>query len=403
MEKSSAISPDGELARLMGGLASEIPHGGLKEKLDQARAEHRPLRIKYGADPSAPNLHLGHTVNLRKLRQFQDLGHTVDFLIGDFTGMIGDPSGRSTTRPALTKDDVARNARTYEEQVWKILDRKRTRVVFNSEWCSKLGFSDVIRLASQYTVARLLERDDFTKRWKEGTPIGLHEFLYPIVQGYDSVVLESDIEMCGTDQIFNCHVARAMQEAAGQSPEVIIAVPLLEGTDGVVKMSKSQGNAVGITDEPGEMYGKLLSIPDPMTARYASLLLDAPLDPGLGPRDAKHALARALVARYHGEKAAETAAEGFERMFVRGEAPEDAPEHAIPESSLDNGRIWIVRLLLDTTFAPSRNEAHRLVAQGAVELDGVRISDPREVIAVKDGMMLKVGKRRFARLKVSKS
>jgi tyrosyl-tRNA synthetase len=391
-----------ELTSLLRNVAEEIPRGGLGEKLARAREENRPLRIKYGADPSAPHLHLGHTVELRKLRQFQDLGHTVDFLIGDFTGMIGDPSGRSVTRPALTKQDVARNARTYEKQVWKILDRKRTRVVFNSRWCAKLKFEDVIRLASQYTVARLLERDDFTKRWKEGTPIGLHEFLYPIVQGYDSVVLKSDIEMCGTDQIFNCHVGRAMQESAGQPPEVILALPLLEGTDGVAKMSKSQGNAIGITETPKEMYGKLLSIPDGLTAKYAALLLDAPLDPTLGPRDAKHALARALVTRYLGGKAAKEAAEEFERVFVRREAPQDAPRMAVPDSSLNNGRASILRLLLDTRMAPSKNEAHRLVSQGAVELDGARITDPKAEVTVKDGALLRVGKRRFARLKVSK-
>jgi tyrosyl-tRNA synthetase len=387
----------------MRGVAEEIPRGGLREKLASACAENRPLRVKWGADPSAPHLHLGHTVVLRKLREFQDMGHTVDFLIGDFTGMIGDPSGRSSTRPALTRGEIMKNAGTYRDQVWKILDRKRTRVVFNSRWCSKLKFDDVIRLASKQTVARLLERDDFTKRYREGIPIGLHEFLYPIVQGYDSVVLKSDVEMCGTDQIFNCHVARALQEDAGQPPEVILAMPLLEGTDGVQKMSKSLGNAIGITDSPKEIYGKLLSIPDTLTPKYAELLLDEPLEPNLSPRNAKHALARRLVARYHGPKAAASAAAGFERVFVRGETPEDAPEVKIPPDALKDGRVAIVGLIVHAGLASSRGEARRLVEQGAVELDGRRITDPRAELAVKDGSALKVGKRRFARLKVSKS
>jgi len=401
MKKTGSFPPPEEQAEaLLKGAAEEIPKGGLLEKLRKARAENRPLLVKYGADPNAPHIHLGHTVPLRKLRQFQDFGHTIQFLIGDFTAMIGDPSGRSSTRPPLTHAEVMKNAKTYQDQVWKLLDKRKTKVVFNSTWCKKLKFDDVIRLASKYTVARLLERDDFMKRYKEGKPIGLHEFLYPLVQGYDSVVLESDVEMCGTDQIFNCHVGRALQEASGQAPEVILSVPLLEGTDGVAKMSKSLGNAIGITEPPGEIYGKLLSIPDTLIGKYFELLLGAAPPAGMSPRDAKHALARGIVARYHGEKAAAAAAERFEKMFVRGEAPEDAPEAVLPAGSLKEGKIWALKLLTLTGAAPSRGEAERLIRQGAVELDGSRVDDPRADIPVRDGMVLKVGKRRFVKVRV---
>jgi len=387
---------------LLRGVADEVPRAGLIEKLDLARRENRPLLVKFGADPSAPHLHLGHTVTLRKLRQFQDFGHIVYFLIGDFTAMIGDPSGRSVTRPALTREEVLENARTYEDQVWKLLDRERTKIVFNSKWCSELKFDEVIRLASGYTVARILERDDFMKRYKEGKPIGLHEFLYPIVQGYDSVVLKADVEMCGTDQIFNCHVARALQENSGQLPEVIIAMPLLEGTDGVNKMSKSMGNSIGITEVPGEAYGKILSIPDTLIDKYRELLLGEAPVPGMSPRDSKHALARAIIAKYHGEDVAAEAASRFEKMFVRHEVPDDAPEAVVPADAFKGGRIWALRLLTVTQAAPSRGEAERLLLQGAVELDGERISDPRADLVIKDGAVLKVGKRRYIRLRLGR-
>jgi len=395
-------SPREQADILLLGIADEVPRAGLVEKLEQARREDRPLLVKYGADPSAPHLHLGHTVTMRKLRQFQDFGHTVQFLIGDFTAMIGDPSGRSATRPALTRDEVLANAKTYEDQVWKVLDRDHTRIVFNSAWCSELKFDEVIRLASGYTVARILERDDFMKRYREGKPIGLHEFLYPIVQGYDSVVLKSDVEICGTDQIFNCHVARALQENSGQKPEVIIALPLLEGTDGVNKMSKSMGNSIGITEAPGEVYGKILSIPDSLTAKYLELLLGETADAAMSPRDAKHLLARKVVEKYHGAEAAAGAAARFEKMFVRHEVPDDAPEAVLPADSFKDGRIWVLRLLTVTRAAPSRGEAERLLEQGAVELDGERISDPRADLAVKDGSVLKVGKRRYIRLRLGR-
>jgi tyrosyl-tRNA synthetase len=400
--KPGIPTPREQAEILLQGVADEVPRKGLLEKLELAHRENRPLLVKYGADPSAPHLHLGHTVPLRKLRQFQDFGHTVHFLIGDFTAMIGDPSGRSSTRPALTREEVLANAQTYEEQVWKVLDRDRTRIVFNSKWCSELRFDEVIRLASGYTVSRILERNDFMTRYKEGKPIGLHEFLYPIVQGYDSVVLKSDVEMCGTDQIFNCHVARALQENAGQMPEVIIALPLLEGTDGVNKMSKSMGNSIGITEAPGEAYGKILSIPDTLTAKYWSLLLGETPDPSLSPRDSKHLLARGIIAKYHGEDAAKDAATRFEKMFVLHEVPDDAPEAVLPPDAFKEGRIWAQKLLTLAKAAPSRGEAERLLQQGAVELDGVRVSDPRADLAVRDGAVLKVGKRRFIRLRLGR-
>jgi len=398
--KPGDLIPREQAAALLKGVADEVPRAGLLAKLERARSEKRPLLVKFGADPNAPHLHLGHTVSLRLLRQFQDFGHIVYFLIGDFTAMIGDPSGRSSTRPALTHAEVKANAATYQKQVWKVLDKRRTKIVFNSKWCSALRFDDVIRLASGYTVARLLERDDFMNRYKEGRPIGLHEFLYPIVQGYDSVVLKADVEVCGTDQIFNCHVARALQEGAGQEPEVIMALPLLEGTDGVHKMSKSLGNAIGITEPPGEIYGKLLSIPDSLISKYWSLLLGEEPDPGKSPRDAKHGLARRVVERYHGAAAAETAASRFEKQFVLREVPDDAPIAVMPADAVKNGRVWVIRLLTVTGAAPSRAEAERLVRQGAVELDGERISDPRADLEIRDGAVLKVGKRRYLKLRL---
>ena len=390
-----------QIPKLLRGIAEEIPRGGLGKKLEKAAAEGRALRVKLGVDPSAPDLHLGHTVPLRRLKAFQELGHEAIFLIGDFTGLIGDPSGRSATRPQLSKRQVLENAGTLRKQFGKMLDRNRTRVVFNSQWCGKMKFEDVIRLASKYTVARLLERDDFTKRYREGQPIGLHEFLYPLIQGYDSVVLKADVELCATDQIFNCHVGRALQEDAGQDPEVILAVPMLEGTDGVQKMSKSLGNAIGISEPPGDMYGKLLSIPDALLSKYIELLCDEPLGAGLSARDAKHELARVLVSQYHGEKAAKVAAESFERVFVRREAPEEMPEAVLSPGSVVDGRIWPVRLLTETGMAASNSEAQRLIRQGAVELDGLRIDDPKKDVEVKPGAVIKVGKRRFKRIRLS--
>jgi len=387
------------------GSVKIISEEGLKAKLEA----HRPLLIKYGADPSAPDLHLGHTVVLRKLRHMQELGHTVQFLIGDFTGMIGDPSGRSATRPALTREQIQANARTYQEQVFKILIPERTQVVFNSTWCGPMTFADVIRLASRYTVARILERDDFEKRYREGRPIGMHELLYPLIQGYDSVVLKSDVELCGTDQIFNCLVARALQEDHGLEPEVILAMPLLEGLDGVQKMSKSLGNYIGVTDPPQEMFGKIMSIPDNLMLKYFELLTNCSsaeldsikndLDSGqLHPRNAKVRLAQQIVKQYHGEGAAEQAAKEFDRVFRDKDLPADLPVFRLSSLELKAGKIWIVKLLYQSALVASKSEAQRMIKQGAVELDQEKIMDASLDVPVKDGSVLQIGKRKFLKI-----
>jgi len=387
------------------GSVKIISEEGLKAKLEA----HRPLLIKYGADPSAPDLHLGHTVVLRKLRHMQELGHTVQFLIGDFTGMIGDPSGRSATRPALTREQIQANARTYQEQVFKILIPERTQVVFNSTWCGPMTFADVIRLASRYTVARILERDDFEKRYREGRPIGMHELLYPLIQGYDSVVLKSDVELCGTDQIFNCLVARALQEDHGLEPEVILAMPLLEGLDGVQKMSKSLGNYIGVTDPPQEMFGKIMSIPDNLMLKYFELLTNCSsseldsikndLDSGqLHPRNAKVRLAQQIVKQYRGEGAAEQAAKEFDRVFRDKDLPADLPVFRLSSLELKAGKIWIVKLLYQSALVASKSEAQRMIKQGAVELDQEKIMDASLDVPVKDGSVLQIGKRKFLKI-----
>ncbi len=386
--------------------AKLVSEAELSAKLGQGR----PLRVKYGADPSAPDLHLGHVVVLRKLRQLQDLGHTVQFLIGDFTGMIGDPTGRSATRPPLTPEQVQANARTYQEQVFKVLDPDRTEIVFNSRWCAGMTFTDVIRLASRYTVARIMERDDFEKRYQEGRPIGLHELLYPLIQGYDSVVLRSDLELCGTDQIFNCLVARALQVESGQDPEVILAMPLLEGLDGVQKMSKSLGNYVGLTDPPQEMFGKLMSVPDTLMLKYFTLLTDlapAELDRLRGdlagarvhPRAAKVDLAKRIVTKFHGAEAATTAEAEFDRIFRDRDLPAELPIYRLDPAELKDGRIWIVKLLYLSGLVKSKAEAQRMVKQGAVEWDQERILEPdHDVILTAEGSVLQVGKRRFIKI-----
>jgi tyrosyl-tRNA synthetase len=391
------------------GCAQVISEPDLAAKLKTGR----PLLVKYGADPSAPDLHLGHAVVLRKLRQLQELGHTVQFLIGDFTGMIGDPTGRSATRPPLTREQILANAQTYQNQVFKILLPERTQVVFNSTWCSPMTFAEIIRLAARTTVARILERDDFEKRYREGRPIGLHELLYPLIQGYDSVVLKSDIEMCGTDQIFNCLVARALQADEGQEPEVILAMPLLEGLDGVQKMSKSLGNYVGITETPKEMYGKLMSLPDSLMLKYFQLLtpisesewlqIKADLESGvLHPRAAKARLAATLVEQFHDRAAAEAAAQEFDRIFRDRQMPGEMPEVALPVSDLKAGKIWILKLLTDKLGSEclKSNEAQRLIKQGAVEVDGERVADFRAEVEIKsgEGTRIKIGKRKFIKV-----
>jgi tyrosyl-tRNA synthetase len=381
----------------------------LRRKLEQAKAAGRPLRIKYGADPSAPDIHLGHVVPLNKLREFQDLGHLVVFIIGDFTGMIGDPSGRSETRPPLTREQVLANARTYQEQVFKILDPQRTEIRFNSEWCSPLKFDDILRLTAKMTVARMLAREDFQKRMQANTPVSMVELLYPMTQGYDSVMIDADIEIGGTDQLFNLLVGRDLQKAFGKEPQIVLTLPLLEGLDGNRKMSKSLGNYVGVTDPPNEMYGKLMSIPDELMWRYFELVLCRPadeiadkrraLDAGkLHPRNIKDELAQAVVGKFHGAVAAATAADEFKRIFTEHQLPKDIPEVTLPSDQFKDNRIWVATLIVAAGLADSNGAARRLVQQGAVRLDDQKITDPSADVEVAPGSILQVGKRGFARL-----
>lgn len=397
---------------LMRGVAEVIPEDGLRERLEKAHAENRPLRVKLGIDPTASDIHLGFAVVLRKLRQFQDLGHLACLVIGDFTAMIGDPSGRSKTRPILTREEIEANVRTYQQQLYRILDPARTELYYNGDWFLKMTFPDVIRLASQYTVARVLERDDFSKRFAEGLPIGIHELLYPLCQGYDSVQIRADIELGGTDQKFNNLVGRDLQRAAGQDPQVVLLMPLLVGTDGTEKMSKSLGNYIGIAEPPEEQFGKLMSIPDELMESYYRLCTDVPEEEieaifrGIAqgtvhPMDAKLRLAREVVTLYHGEGAARAAEEEFKRVFRHHELPEEIPELIVPLEELQEGRIWIVRLIRLAGFAASNQEARTLIAQGAVSLDGERITDPNLDLEPKDGAVLRVGKRRFARVRLA--
>ncbi|MFC1595836.1 tyrosine--tRNA ligase [Candidatus Margulisiibacteriota bacterium] len=359
---------------------------------DKAIKSGKKLKIKWGADPSAPDLHLGHTVVLRKLKQFQDAGHEIIFLIGDFTAMIGDPTGKSETRPSLSEDQVKQNAETYQNQVFKILDKQKTKVVFNSHWLNKLTPREIIQIASRHTVARMLERDDFAKRYNNQQPIAVHEFLYPLMQGYDSVALESDLEAGGTDQKFNLLVGRQLQEAYGQKPQLILTVPILEGLDGVQKMSKSLGNHVGITEPPEQIYGKLMSIPDELMPRYYELLTDLEFDKTAHPMAEKKRLAYEITKTYHDEESAQKAAEHFTTMFSKKEIPDEIPEYQVPSTTTTMSGI-----MTSTAMAPSRKEALRLIAQGAVTWDGEKVTD--ETIPSKEQEhILKVGKRRIGRI-----
>ena len=373
------------------------------ELLDKLKSR-RPLRVKAGFDPTAPDLHLGHTVLLNKLKQLQDLGHQVVFLVGDFTGMIGDPSGRNATRPPLTREEVAQNAKTYTDQVFKILDRGRTEVRFNSEWMGQLDAAHLVRLAARHTVARMLERDDFAKRYKQQQPIAIHELLYPLVQGYDSVALKADLELGGTDQKFNLLMGREVQKEHGQAPQCILTLPLLEGTDGVNKMSKSLGNYIGINEPPDEIFGKTMSISDELMWRYLSLLsFEAPekiaarkraVEQGGNPRDVKVELAREIVGRFHGAGAAEAAAAAFAARFSRNETPEDMPEVRIAAKDA----LAIPQVLKQAGLAASVSEALRLIEQGGVRIDGARVSDKALKLARGAAVVLQVGKRKFARV-----
>lgn len=399
-------SVDSALALLRRGADEIIQEQELRERL----ASGRPLRIKAGFDPTAPDLHLGHTVLINKLRQFQTLGHQVVFLIGDFTGMIGDPTGRNKTRQPLTPEDVARNAETYREQIFRILDPDLTEVAFNSSWMGKMGATDLIQLASRYTVARMLERDDFQKRYTANQSIAIHEFLYPLVQGYDSVALKADVELGGTDQKFNLLVGRELQREYGQPPQVILTTPVLEGLDGVQKMSKSLGNYVGIREPANEMYGKLMSISDDLMWRYFELLsfrpmdevaaLRAEVDAGRNPRDVKFLLANEIVERFHDAAAAGRAHEEFVSRFQRGAMPSEMPEHTVTVSEPDGQAL--VPLLKEIGLVPSTSEALRMLKQQAVRVDGERVEDRALALPAGAEYVLQVGKRRFARVRLEK-
>jgi len=389
-----------QLVELRRGADEILVEDELVERLETGR----PLRVKAGFDPTAPDLHLGHTVLINKMRQFQELGHEVIFLIGDFTGMIGDPSGRNATRPPLTDTQIAENAATYKEQIFKILDPDRTRIAFNSEWMGKFSGADLIKLAARHTVARMLERDDFRKRIDAGKSIAIHEFLYPLVQGYDSVALEADVELGGTDQKFNLLVGRQLQQAYGQKPQIVLTTPLLEGLDGVSKMSKSLGNYVGITDEPADMFGKLMSVSDELMWRYFDLLsfrttaeIDALRQQAVdgNPRDVKFLLAGELVGRFHGDPAAARAKEAFVKAVSQGGIPDDVEDVAL---DADGGRLGIAHLLRQAGLVTSNSEAFRKIKEGAVRIDGERVEDRALEIEAGTTHVYQVGKRKFARV-----
>ena len=391
---------DSRLAHIKRGIDELLVESELRDKLKQ----DRPLRIKAGFDPTAPDLHLGHTVLINKLRHFQELGHKVMFLIGDFTGMIGDPTGKNVTRPPLSREQIAENARTYQDQVFKILDPALTEVCFNSSWLDGLGSAGMIRLAAQHTVARMLERDDFAKRYAGNQPIAIHEFLYPLCQGYDSVAMQADVELGGTDQKFNLLVGRELQKHYGQAPQCILMMPLLEGLDGVNKMSKSLGNYIGITEPPREIFGKLMSISDTLMWRYFDLLsfrtaqeiagFRQAVSDGANPREYKVLLAQEIVARFHTEAAAREALEEFESRFRRGVLPEDMPELAL---SLAGAQLSLVQVLKQSGLTASTSEALRMIEQGGVRINGERVSDKGLVVSA-GTIVLQVGKRKFARI-----
>ncbi|MFB6286342.1 MAG: tyrosine--tRNA ligase [Candidatus Bipolaricaulia bacterium] len=383
-----------------------IPEDDLHQKLDRAVETDEPLRVKLGVDPTAPNIHVGIGVVLEKLRDFQDLGHTAVLIVGDFTARIGDPSGRDTTRPILTFNEIQRNMETYKEQAFGILDPDKTEIHYNSKWLEPMSFEDIMELTSKYTVARMLERDDFHKRYQEGQSITLLEFLYPLAQAYDSVAIDADVELGGTDQRFNLLVGREIQERYDQDAQVAMLMPLLEGTDGVKKMSKSHGNTVGITENADEIYGKLMSIPDDMLERYTTLLTDMDYQAlkDEHPMQQKKRLAHAVVSKYHPKADADHAAEEFERVFGQGERPDDVPQVTLDADALEgNRRVWIVELMDRAGLVDSRSEARRLVQQGAVEYDGERITDADAHIELNPKGLLKVGKRRFAEIHVEGS
>lgn len=401
------LSAEEQFHILQSGAAQIIPEDLLKKKL----ARGTSLNVKLGVDPTAPDIHIGHAVPLRKLRQFQDLGHHVTLIIGDGTALIGDPSGRNTTRPQLSREQVAQNAQTYVDQAFKILDREKTTLRYNSEWILDLNMESLLKLMANFTVARILERDDFTKRYKANQPISLHEFLYPVMQAYDSVVVKADVELGGTDQLFNLLAGRELMEKMGMEPQVCLTLPLLEGTDGVKKMSKSYGNYIGLTDEPADMFGKVMSIPDALMVKYYRLASTAPVDEvdqiekdlasgKADPNKTKRALARNIVAAYHGQEAAQEAEQAFDRQFKKHEIPEDIPEYAADLTVNDQGKVYLARVIHEAGMASSAGEARRLIDGGGVKINGQAVPAQEYNIEPEKlkGAVLQVGKRKFARL-----
>ena len=399
------VSAQEQVRQIKHGVADLINEQDLVKKIEKSIKENKPLVVKLGLDPTAPDIHLGHTVPLRKLRLFQEFGHQVVIVIGGFTARIGDPTGKSVTRPPLTKEEVLKNAETYKTQIFKVLDPEKTIVRDNSEWLESMNFADVLRLASSYTVARMMERDDFSKRFKEGRPIGVHEFMYPLMQGHDSVALHADVEFGGTDQTFNLLMGRHLQELEGQEPQVVITMPLLEGLDGVQKMSKSLGNYIGIDEEPKEMYGKAMSIPDELMMRYFMLVTDMPIEEQedmekrlesgeLHPRDAKMQLARTIVRLYHGEEAALEAEEEFKRVFQQRALPTDIPEYVMDAPTEP---IFVPQFCTDAGLTASNGEARRSIKAGAFKVNGEKYTE--ENLKLEDGMIVQVGKRKFVKIK----
>jgi len=397
---------DEQLQIIRRGAVEIIPEEELIKKLEKSIKNNKPLNIKLGCDPTRPDLHLGHSVVLRKLAQFQSLGHQAILIIGDFTAMIGDPSGKNSTRPPLSADQAKENAKSYWEQASKILDPEKTKIVYNSSWLGKMKFEEVIKLASKYTVARMIERDDFTKRYKSGVPISLHEFMYPLAQAMDSVAIESDVELGGTDQKFNLLVGRDIQREYGKEPQIILTMPLLVGTDGTEKMSKSYNNYIGIDESPQDMFGKALSIPDNLIYNYFELVTNindkelaeiktSLADKNINPRDIKRKLARTIVQMYHSESAANLAQKEFDKIFIKKGIPND-----IPEFTFDNyiNEIGLIDLIVKVNFASSNGEARRLITQGGVSIDGKKITDFRKIIKLDKDQILKVGKRKFIKL-----
>lgn len=399
------ISAQEQVRQIKHGVADLINEQDLVKKIEKSIKENKPLVVKLGLDPTAPDIHLGHTVPLRKLRLFQEFGHQVVIVIGGFTARIGDPTGKSVTRPPLTKEEVLKNAETYKTQIFKVLDPEKTIVRDNSEWLESMNFADVLRLASSYTVARMMERDDFSKRFKEGRPIGVHEFMYPLMQGHDSVALHADVEFGGTDQTFNLLMGRHLQELEGQEPQVVITMPLLEGLDGIQKMSKSLGNYIGIDEEPKEMYGKAMSIPDELMMRYFMLVTDMSIEEQedmakrlesgeLHPRDAKMQLARTIVRLYHGEEAALEAEKEFKRVFQQRAMPTDIPEYTMDAPTEP---IFVPQFCTDAGLTASNGEARRSIKAGAFKVNGEKYTE--ENLKLEDGMIVQVGKRKFVKIK----